>query len=197
MKYPGVSLHRPFRPKWPLVFSLIPSEQSFAREAVYKIDNQTLITAAPEHVYDEFIGLGNGFKWVQHLVRLDLLTPDSPPDRHIYDETWAFMTVRIRTLEARRGQRWVGSIDNSSLPLARQMLQVVTFETAPNGCTHFHWRVYYTPSLLVRPILPVLQRIFEQMFHQDTQQLAAFFRETRPEACALPTPSSPEKPLLA
>lgn len=180
MSHPGASIHRPFRPKWPLVFALTPSEQSFADEAEYSIDNQAVIPAPPEQVYDEFIGLENGFKWVQHLVRLDVLTPGAPPDRRIYDETWDFMTVRIRTVEAHRGRRWVGSIDNSSLPLTRQMLQVVTFEPLPNGYTHFRWRLYYTPSLLVRPILRGLQRAFEQMFRQDTERLAAFFREERP-----------------
>lgn len=197
MRHPGVSIHRPFRPKWPLVFALTPSEQSFADEAEYKIDNQALIQALPEQVYDEFIGLENGIKWVKHLVRLDVLTPDAPPDRRIYDETWAFMTVRIRTVEAEHGRRWVGSIDNSSLPLSRQMLQVVTFEPLPNGCTHFHWRLYYTPSLLARPILGGLRRAFEQMFRQDTEQLAAFFRATRPAAGSLEEVSSPEGPLLA
>jgi polyketide cyclase/dehydrase/lipid transport protein len=197
MSHPGVSLHRLFRPKWPLVFALTPSEQSFADEAEYKIDNQALIPALPEQVYDEFIGLENGLKWVNHLVRLDQLTPGAPPDRRIYDETWSFMTVRIRTLEADRGRRWVGSIDHSSLPLSRQMLQVVTFEPLPNGCTHFHWRLYYTPSLLVRPLLRSLQRAFEQTFRQDTERLAAFFQETRLAAGSLEEVSSPEKPLLA
>jgi hypothetical protein len=197
MRSPGVSIPRLFGFKWPLVFALTPSEQSFAHEAEYTIDNQALIPARPEQVYDEFIGLENGIKWVKYLVRLDVLTPGAPPDRRIYDETWTFMTVRIRTIEAVRGRRWVGSIDNSSLPLSRQMLQVVTFEPLPSGYTHFRWRLYYTPSLLVRPILRGLQRAFEQLFSLDTEQLAAFFRESRPEAEALEDWSSPEKPLLA
>lgn len=181
MSNPGVSSHRPFRARWPLVFALTPSDPSFAQEARYKIDTQASIPALPEQVYDEFIGLENGFKWVKHLVRLELLTPEAPPDRRIYDETWDFMTVRIRTLEAERGRRWVASIDNSSLPFSRQMLLEATFEPLPNRSTHLRWLLYYTPSLVARPILRGLQHAFEEMFRQDTQQLAAFFRETRLE----------------
>jgi hypothetical protein len=183
--------------KWPLVFALTPSEQSFADEAEYKIDNQALIPALPEQVYDEFIGLENGLKWVKYLVRLDALTPGAPPDRRLYDETWSFMTVRIRTIEAHRGRRWVGSIDHSSLPPSRQMLQVVTFEPLPNGSTHFRWRLYYTPSWVARPFLRGLQHAFEELFRQDTELLAAFFRENRSAAGSPQEVSSPEEPLPA
>jgi hypothetical protein len=85
------------------------------------------------------------------------------------------MTVRVRTLEAERGRRWLASIDRCTFPIARQVLQVVTFEPVDGG-TNFRWRVYYTPSWIVRPVLGLMRRLFDDLFRLSTEQLAAFFR---------------------
>ncbi|HEX8705189.1 MAG TPA: SRPBCC family protein [Myxococcaceae bacterium] len=181
MNYSDALPHRPFRLTWPpLLFALTPSKPSFAREAPYQIDHSVWIPAFPDQVYDEFAECSHCDKWVGQFVRLESLTPDQPPDRRLYEESFTFMTVRIRMLEAERGRRWLGTVERCTLPVARQLLQEVTFEPGDNGGTNFRWRVYYTPSWVVRPFLKSVQRLFDQMFRDDTEQLAAFFRTRQP-----------------
>jgi hypothetical protein len=175
-------VYHPSRPTWPpLLFGFTPAAPSFAREARYTIDHSAWIPAPPDQVYDEFSNCPHGREWVDQFVRLEVLTPDAPPDQRVYDESFSFMSVRVRTLEAERGKRWLASIDRCTLPIARQVLQVVTFEPA-NGGTNFRWRIYYTPSWIVRPFLGLTQRLFDGLFRQSTQQLAAFFRTRQPGA---------------
>jgi len=177
MIYSDAPAHRPARLTWPpLLFGLGPTTPSFAKEARYKIDNSARIPAPPEQVYDEFSDCTHGREWVHQFVRLNVLTPDAPADQRIYEESFSFMSVRVRTLEAERGRRWVASIDRCTLPIARRILQEVTFEPVAGGRTDFRWRIYYTPSWIVRPFLRGAQHVFEQMFRQSTEQLAAFFR---------------------
>ncbi|HEX8826100.1 MAG TPA: SRPBCC family protein [Archangium sp.] len=170
-------IHHPSRLTWPpLLFGLTPTTPSFAREARYKLDHRAWIPAPPEQVYDEFSTCTHGGEWVDQFVRIDMLTPEAPPAQRIYDESFTFMTVRVRTLEAERGRCWFASLDRCTLPIARQVLQEATFEPAKGG-TSFRWRVYYTPSWVVRPFLGRMQRLFDQLFLQSTEQLAAFFRD--------------------
>ncbi|HEY0096531.1 MAG TPA: SRPBCC family protein [Archangium sp.] len=159
----------------PLLCGFTPATPSFAREARYEIDHSAWIPAPPDQVYDEFSNCPHGREWVDQFVRLDVLTPDAPPDQRVYDESFTFMTVRVRTLEAERGRRWLASIDRCTFPIAKKVLQVVTFEPVDGG-TNFRWRLYYTPSWIVRPFLGLMQRLFDDLFRQSTQQLAAFFR---------------------
>jgi len=174
--------YHPTRRTWPpLVCGFTPTTPSFAGEARFAIDHSAWIPAPPEQVYDEFSNCPHGREWVDQFVRLDVLTPDAPPDQRVYDEAFTFMSVRVRTLEAERGKRWLASIDRCTLPIAKKVLQVVTFEPV-NGGTHFRWRIYYSPSWIVRPFLGLTQRLFDGLFRQSTQQLAAFFRTRQPSA---------------
>lgn len=159
----------------PLLFTLLPSEASFANEAPHVIDNRARVPAPPELVYDEFSECKHAHAWLIFFDRFDTRTPGEPPDRRINDETFLFLKVRLRMLEAERGKRWVCSIDSSSLPFARQLLEDVTFEPAAGGGTDFHWRIYYTPSWLARPFHRLLRPLVERLFRRNTERLARFF----------------------
>lgn len=160
----------------PLLFTLAPSEASFANTAPFQFDSSAWVPATPAQVFDEFSACLHGHRWVKNFVRFDTLTTEAPPDRRIHEETFTFMKLRLRMLESERGKRWVSSLDASSLPFAGRLLQVVTFEPANEG-TNFRWRFYYTPSWLIRPIHGLLRNIFTQMFDRSAQRLAAFFQE--------------------
>ena len=96
--------HRPPRLTWPpLLFALTPSDPSFARQAAYTIDHSAWIPASPEQVYDEFAECTHCDEWVDQFVRFESRTPERPPHLRIYEESFRFMTVRIRMLEAERG----------------------------------------------------------------------------------------------
>jgi hypothetical protein len=164
------------RPAWPLVFALTPSEPSFARRAHRVIDHSARVPASPEQVYDEFTELAHGTEWLDQFLHIDLHTPEAPPDRRIYTETFTFMSLRFHLCEAERGRRWVASVDNCSLPLAAQMLEEVTFEPMDDGSTLFRWRIHYTPSRLARPVIGPLEPHFGGLFKRSTAQLATFFQ---------------------
>jgi polyketide cyclase/dehydrase/lipid transport protein len=163
----------------PLLFALVPSEASFANEAPHVIDTRARVPAPPELVYDEFSECKHAHEWLRFFERFDSLTPGEPLDRRINEETFLFMKLRLRMLEAERGKHWVCSIDSSSLPFARQILEDVTFEPAADGGTDFHWRIYYRPSWLARPFHRMLRPVIDRLFRRNTAGLARFFGEQR------------------
>jgi hypothetical protein len=167
------------RMKWPLLFRLTPSDPSFADRAPFVIDNQARIAAPPERVFDELVGMENGTAWVEHFLRLDWVDRGEAVDRRVYDETFSFMSLRIRNIVAERGRLWIASVDACSFPLARQMLEVATFEPDGDG-TLFRWRVHYEPPAPVRPFRPVVQPFFERMFRRSTERLAEFCAKRSP-----------------
>jgi hypothetical protein len=163
----------------PLLFALLPSEPSFANEAPQVFDNRARVPAPPELVYDEFSECKHGHEWLPFFDRFDSLTPGEPLDRRINEETFIFLKLRLRMLEAERGKRWVCSLDSCSLPFARRFLEDVTFEPAAGGGTDFHWRIYYRPSWLVRPFLWLLRPLVERFLRRSTERLARFFGDQR------------------
>jgi hypothetical protein len=158
--------------RWPLVFSLEPSDLSFAERAPFVIDTQARIRATPERVFDELVELEHGRDWIEHFIRVEWQPQRSSAEEKVFIETFSFMSLKIRTLAAERGRRWVASVDACSMPLAKRMLEVATFE--PDGDRHvrFRWRIHYETHDVIRPLVPTLKPFFDRMFQRSTERLA-------------------------
>jgi hypothetical protein len=161
-------------PRWPLSFALQHSALDLLDRADYVYHFEREINAPGDEVFTRFFddalkrdvtGL-RGFVW------------HTPPGRFtgaIVDEAFVYMSVRMRTVAYEPGARLAMSIDRCSLPLGRQMLQVM--ETLPRtggGCS-FRWRiaVRYLPGMA--PLAPVVTPLFRRMFQQTLDAVTRHF----------------------
>lgn len=156
---------RSLRLRWPLLFSLQPSSLTLLEHADYVYDLQRDFRADGRVVVAQFFdddlagrvtGL-RGFIW--HTTPGDF-------NGAVVQEHFGYMSLQMRTIEWTPGQRLAMSIDRCSLPLGRQMLQVMDTTPLPDGGCRFHWRiaVRYLPGMA--PVAPVVTPMFKQMFEQ-------------------------------
>ncbi|MDO9020688.1 MAG: SRPBCC family protein [Deltaproteobacteria bacterium] len=166
---------------WPMLFRLQPSDLSFAPRATSVIDHRAHIAAPPEVVFDELVSLAHGREWLEHYLHVEwegAAPAPVPPDPRVLgrpsDQTFRFMTLRVRVVVAERGRRLVSSVEACSLPLARWMVEEVTFEPTPDGGTDFRWTISSEALAVTRPLLPLIQPLFDGLFRRSTARLAAF-----------------------
>ena len=129
-------------PHWLLLFDLTPSDPDFANHASEVIDNSIHINAPPEVAFDAITLMQNGRDWVEYYLWLDWLVKDVPLDQRVFVETFYFMSLKIRNITADRAKKWVASVDSCSIPLAKQMLEVASFDLTPDGGCDFRWQVF-------------------------------------------------------
>lgn len=151
---------------WPLLFTLQRSTLDLLDDADYVYDFERDINAPGAAVITQFFddalasdvtGL-RGFKW--H-------TPPGEFSGAVIDELFDYMSLRMRTVRYVPGVCLAMSVDRCSMPLGRQMLQVM--DTTPrDGGRHCHlrWRiaVRYLPgmSILAPAVTPLFKGMFEQ-----------------------------------
>ena len=162
---------------WPLVFSLKPSTLDVLDAADYSYDFERDISATGEQVmarfFDDALGRDvaglRGFRW--H-------TPVGQFAGATVDESFVYMSLRMRTVCYDPGRRLAMSIDRCSLPLGRQMLQVMDTTPRTGGC-HMRWRVAirYLPGM--SPVAPAVTPLFRRMFEQSLDAVARHFDGTR------------------
>ena len=166
---------RPLRFTWPLVFSLQPSGLDLLEHADYVYDLQHEFNADGRAVLAQFFddslvggvtGL-RGFTW-----------KSTPGDfaAAVVQEHFVYMSLQMSTVAWTPGLRLATSINRCSLPLGRQMLQVMDVTPQRGGGCRFRWRiaVRYLPGMaVVAPaVTPVFRRMFEQTIEAVDRQLS-------------------------
>lgn len=153
------------RDGWPLMFSLRPSTLDLLEHADYLYDLERDFDAPAEQVVRTFFddslagevaGL-RGFTW--HSPRGNFRDA-------VIDERFNYMSLRMRTVGYEPGVRLAMSIERCSLPLGRQMLQVMDSTPRAGGGCHFRWRiaVRYLPGMAM--LAPAVTPLFRTMFEQ-------------------------------
>lgn len=156
---------RPLRFTWPLMFSLQPSGLDLLEHADYVYDLHHEFDADGEAVLTQFFddslvggvsGL-RGFTWK---------TSPGNFDKAVVQEHFVYMSLQMRTVAFTPGLRLATSIDRCSLPLGRQMLQVMDATPARDGGCRLRWRiaVRYLPGM--GAMAPLVTPLFRQMFEQ-------------------------------
>jgi hypothetical protein len=119
------------------------------------------------HFFDDelrrFVSGMQGFTW--H-------TTPGQFDAAVVDEAFIYMSLRMRTVAYQPGARLAMSVDRCSLPLGRQMLQVMdATPRGTDGC-YFRWRiaVRYLPGMA--PLAPAVTPLFRRMFQQTLDAVA-------------------------
>jgi hypothetical protein len=167
--------------RWPLVFALQPSTTQLLDHADYVYDLQRDINAPGELVvrrfFDDALGRDvaglRGFHW--HTTPADL-------SGAIVDEMFVYMSLRMRTVAYVAGERLAMSVDRCSLPLGRQMLQVMDTTPREDGGCRFRWRiaVRYLPGMA--PLAPMVTPLFRRMFEQSLDSVERHFAAAAPPA---------------
>lgn len=161
------------RRRWPFVVQLDAVDAGFADTAAEHFDATASIAAPPAAVFALFRDIPRTGEWFPGFVGCDRRTPDQGAGS-VYDETFVFMSVRVRVLEEDAPSQWVAAVEAASLPLASRMIMRVRLDPEGPG-TRLVWRVAYDPLPAVRPLSPALKRPFEALFQRGADGLARWF----------------------
>ncbi len=156
--------------QYPLLFRFAPADLDFGQRARETIRVEARIGAKPEEVFAHVIRLQRAKEWLRYFKHVRWRTAQHEGVGATADETFAFMTLRIRTLTEQVGEHWVSSVDACSMPLASMMLQDIRLE-ADGDAARLCWSIHYDPPLLLRPVDPLLQPFFRHMFSSSVARL--------------------------
>ena len=147
-----------------MLFPLQPSTLDLLDHADYVFDLQHEFSADGETVVATFFD-GVLVGRVSGLLGFSWRTPPGDFTAAVIEEHFVYMSLQMRTVAWEPGRTLATSIDRCSIPLGRQMLQVM--ETTPHrgGC-RFRWRiaVRYLPGM--SPLAPAVTPLFRRMFDQ-------------------------------
>lgn len=161
------------RRRWPFVVHLDAVDADFADTAEQHFEATTSIAAPPSEVFALFRDIPRTGEWFPGFVGCEWRTPDQGVGS-VYDETFLFMSVRVRVLEERPPRLWLAAVEAASLPLASRMIMRVQLE--PEGATtRLVWRVAYDPLPAVRPLSSALRLPFQALFQRGVDGLARWF----------------------
>lgn len=159
--------------RWPLLFKLRPSDASFGERAPHAIDITTTLGASPERVYDGIVNLTGAREWLPDFVRARWIEGPDANGGQVVEETFKFMSQRVRTFVAEPGRHWMASIDACTLPLGRELMEDLELEPLPDGGTRVRWRYYYDPYTALKPFRRLLHKEFDHMLRLSLEQLDA------------------------
>lgn len=162
--------------KWPLFLTLKPAGKEFGKTAEFIFDNTEIANTDPLTAYARFTNPSTGTQWITHFLGHKMQTPQPMTTAGgTMDEYFWFMSIRVRTLEAIPGKRWLMTIDKCSMPLGSQMTEEVEFEPAGEGKTKIRWRVYYNVLPAVRIFHPLVRPFFAHLFRSSLRRFARLF----------------------
>ena len=151
----------------------LPSDLSFIDKAPFTFDNEITVMASPERVFQIFASGEGQEEWFQDFVAVTWHNPQPHGVGTTRDVKLKLLSVNERFLVWEPGQRLSFSIDSITLPILRQMMEDLQFSPVDGGCL-LRWRVYYTPTPLMRMVHPLARMIFGNMFKASLVGLKAY-----------------------
>jgi hypothetical protein len=157
--------------RWPLFFKLRPSGPDFGQRAPHVIDIQVTLDAPADAIFDGIVNLRGARDWLPDFVRARWVEGPNERGEQVVEETFKFMSQRVRTFLAEPGSHWMASIDACTLPLGRELMEDLELTPQPGGGTLVRWRYYYDPFPVLRPIRKLLHKEFDRMLRLSLEQL--------------------------
>ena len=157
--------------RWPLLFKLRPSDAGFGERAPHAIDITVTLRSSAEEIYDGIVNLTGARDWLPDFVRARWVEGPDADGRQVVEETFKFMSQRVRTFVAEPGRHWMASIDACTLPLGRELMEDLELEPLPDGGTRVRWRYYYDPYTALKPFRKLLHKEFDHMLRLSLEQL--------------------------
>jgi FAD/FMN-containing dehydrogenase len=129
--------------RWPLFFKLRPSGADFGERAPHVIDVREELAAPADSIYDCIVNLRDGRDWLPDFVRARWVSGPDARGEQVVEETFKFMSQRVRTFLAEPGSHWMASIDACTLPLGRELMEDLELTPRADG---------RALALLLRPV---------------------------------------------
>jgi ribosome-associated toxin RatA of RatAB toxin-antitoxin module len=149
-----------------------PIELAYLDTAPYRIENQVIVKASPERVFELF---EDGNSWVQWVDAIDRVEWTSPQPFGV----GTTRTVRLKALTVYekfiawdRGKQLSFYFSSTSLPFARAFGEDYQLEPIDNGNTKITHIVGFEPHFLLKVIGPTLKRSMCTTFQTALQSLA-------------------------
>lgn len=168
------------------------SDLDYGSRAPSHLEFEIVCFAPPERVFDVLTTDRLFHEWLEPLVEVRWSTPAphgvgskreivmdnlAPPGRGSADKVTS-LHVKETILAWERGKRFAFSIDALTLPLVKQMLEDIQLERLGPNKTRLHYRVHYTPTLLMRAVHPIARAFFGKMFREAVRNIARIAART-------------------
>ena len=159
-------------------FYVEPSDVSFLSRGPFEFNNEAVIAAPPERVFEIFATGERQTEWFKDFVGYRW-TSDEPHGVGSRREVeLKMLRVKERFFIWEPGKRMSFSIDAITLPLVAQMAEDLQFEPSGKGSTWVRWRAVYEPTPMMRLFHPVARTIFGKMFRASLDGLAKYVART-------------------
>lgn len=148
----------------PLPFGLRPSDATLLDRTPHVLEFRAVLDAPPTFAFDALVEPADAGPWMPAFWGAEHLSGVPSGRGVVFDEHFAFLRLRLRTVEHVPGARWVASIERTSLPLASEMVEVLEMAPFEDRRTVMRWRIGYVPLAAVAPLHPVVQPLFRRFF---------------------------------
>ena len=145
-------------------FPLAPTELDYIGTAPHRFDNEIVIDAPAERIF-ELISDGRSMgAWFQDFVACRWTTTAPHGVGSTREVELEALTVKERFLTWEPGRRLAFAIYAITVPLVKRMVEDLRLEPVGDRRTRVLWQVHYTPSLVMRAVHPIGRLVFGKMF---------------------------------
>jgi uncharacterized protein YndB with AHSA1/START domain len=155
-------------------FALEVQDLSFTRTAPFKFENEAILDAPPERVFEVIATGESQSTWFQDFVGIRWTTPPPYGVGSERDVELKLLTVSEHFLAWEPGKRLAFTIRSMTLPIVDAMVEDMVLEPVGADRTRLLWRAHYRPRGFMRPFHPVLRLVFGQLFTESTRGLVAY-----------------------
>jgi uncharacterized protein YndB with AHSA1/START domain len=159
-------------------FHVEPSDVHFLSRAPFEFNNEAVIAAPPERVFEIFATGERQAEWFKDFVEQKWTSSEPHGVGATREVELKMLRVKERFFTWEQGKRLSFSIDAITLPIVAQMAEDLQFEPSGKGSTWLRWRAVYTPAPLMRIVHPVARTIFGKMFRASLDGLNRYVART-------------------
>jgi uncharacterized protein YndB with AHSA1/START domain len=155
-------------------FALEVQDLRFTQTAPHKFENEAILDAPPERVFEIFATGENQRTWFKDFVGIRWTSPPPYAVGAERDVELKLLTVSERFLAWDPGKRLSFTIFRMTLPLVDAMVEDMVFEPAGEGKTRLTWRAHYRPRFFMKPFHPILRMAFGPIFRESMRGAVAY-----------------------
>jgi hypothetical protein len=151
-------------------FDVLESDINFTKTSPYGFENQAVLHVTPERAFE--IATGDMTEWLVDYVGMHWTSAAPHGVGSTREVQLKMLTVKERFIVWEPGKRVTFTLEGSTMPLVRRMIEDLQFEAMPGGRTLLRWNVHYEPNPLMLAIHPIARAIFGSLFDRSAGKLA-------------------------
>lgn len=163
--------------RWPMPFAFEPADTTLLDRADHVFDLRAHLRAPPADVLAALFDVNQGLD-VPGLFGATWQGPAVFRLGAVYDERFAYMTLRLRVIEHAPAERIAVCVDACTLPIGRRMVQLGEATPRPDGGTDLRWRIGLELLPWTRPAASVVFPLFQPTFDGTIRALQRRFRDS-------------------